>query len=221
MEIKDQEFLGVILPDKDNKHQGRYKVYIPVLQPFMKDNEGIWAKNHVTDYRNTPSADGVYGSYFPLHAKTQVIVKFYTEQYTSAYITRITSDHNPESMPFKIIDRDSYYQLIRTPKNNHLIALCEDTATGGAATTANSIHIYYNNKAITLIMDSSGMSINVTAGDINLKGVANTNIQVGQDLNIKVTGVCNIQSDADVHIKAGGDANIEAGGNANVKAGGD
>ncbi len=228
MKLIDQEWLGVILEDDDNKHQGRYKVHIPQLQPHMSKDTGIWAKNHVTNYRISPSEDGVYGSYFPLHPNTQVIVKFFTNQFESAYIDRITSDHNPESMPYEIIDRDDYYQIIRTPKNNHLIALCEETETGGAADTPNSIHIYYNDKTITIVMDSTGLNINVAkvepeegeeeddeSGNINLKTEASTFIQVDEDLHIKVTGTVYIQSETDINILASENINVESE-NANI-----
>ena len=177
-ELVGKEFLGKILSDSDPAYQGRYKVHIPELQPHMDVSKGIWAKNQIADWRVTPSQKGIYGSYFPLQAGTMVIVKFFENQFETAYIERIVSDHCPQSLPLKTVDRDDYYQVIRTPKNNHLIALCETTTDK----PANSIHIYYNNQAITIVADSTGLNIKVT-GDINIKATGNINID-GATVNI-------------------------------------
>ncbi len=204
-QLINREFLGFILPDPDTKHQGRYKVHVPELQPHMKDNVGIWAKNHVHKWRATYSRSGIYGSYYPLQPGTCVIVKFFDNHIESAYIDRIVSDYTVQSLPIKTIDRDDYYQLIRTPKKNHLIAFCEETTDK----PVNSIHIYYDNQKITIVLDSSGLNINVT-GSTNLKSSVNINIQSGADVNIKAGGKCNIQSGGDCNVKAGGNCNVDA-----------
>jgi hypothetical protein len=192
-----REFLGIVLPDNDAKHQGKYKVHVPELQPHMSQTEGIWAKNQVHDYRVTPSQKGIYGSYYPLQPGTMVIVKFFDNQIETAYIERTISDHANGSLPLKTNDRDDYYQILRTPKKNHLIALCEETTDK----PANSIHIYYNNKAITIVLDSNGININVTGAT-----------------NIKSTTNINIQSDATINIKAATNVQVQAGGVVNVDA---
>lgn len=211
----DREFLGYTLADPDLTNRGRYKVHIPELQPHMKESEGIWAKNHAHNWRVTPSRDGIYGSYYPLHAGTLVIVKFFDNDYNTAYIDRIVSDHAVQSLPLKSIDRDEYYQIIRTPRTNSLIAICESTTDK----PANSIHIYYNNQAITIVLDSTGININVT-GAANIKTSGNTNIQAGADVNIKSAAKTNIQSGGDTNVKAGGACNVQSSGVTNVKAGG-
>lgn len=184
-----REFFGVVLPDIDTKNQGRYKVYIPELQPHMKENTGIWAKNHVHKYRMTRSDKGSYGSYYPLQPGTKVVVKFFTNQIETAYIDRIVSDYEPETLPFKSSDRDEYYQIILTPKKKHLIAICEDTPDK----PANSIHIYHNDHHITIVLDPGGLHINV-GGVENMKASVNINIQAGVDVNIKAGGNCNIDA---------------------------
>ncbi|HQF37206.1 MAG TPA: hypothetical protein PLL26_06250 [Candidatus Dojkabacteria bacterium] len=204
-QLINREFVGLVLPDLDTANQGRYKVYIPELQPHMKEGAGILAKNRVHNWRVTPSRNGIYGSYYPLQPGTYVIVKFFDNQIESAYIDKVISDHEPQCLPLKTIDRDNYYQIIRTPKYNHLIAICEDTTDK----PSNSIHIYYNNQKITLVMDSTGLNINIT-GDANIKSSVNINIQSGTDVNIK--------SGAKTNIQTGGDANIKAGGNCNIDA---
>jgi hypothetical protein len=203
--LVNREFLGYTLADPDLTNRGRYKVHIPELQPHMKETEGIWAKNYTHNWRVTPSRDGVYGSYYPLHSGTLVVVKFEKNDYNTAYIDRIISDYAPQSLPFKTVDRDEYYQIIRTPRTNSLIAICESTTDK----PADSIHIYYNNKKVTIVLDSSGININVT-GDVNIKSSGNANIQSGGNTNIKSGGLCNVQSAGVTNVKAGGDCNIDA-----------
>lgn len=188
-QLINREFLGLILADPDLANQGRYKVHIPELQPHMKETEGIWAKNHIHKWRATPSRDGIFGSYYPLHSGTLVIVKFFSNDYNTAYIDRIISDHAAQSLPLKSIDRDDYYQIIRTPKTNSLIAICESTTDK----PADSIHIYYKNQAITIVLDGAGINIKVT-GAANIKTTGNTNIDCGADANIKASGNCNIDA---------------------------
>lgn len=214
-QLVGREFLASVLSDPDPKHQGRYKVHIPELQPHMKEAIGIWAKNHVQKWRITPSRVGIYGSYYPLQAGTIVIVKFYDNQIETAYIDRIISDHGVQSLPLKTIDRDEFYQVIRTPRTNSLIAICESTTDKPSS----SLHIYHNNQAVTLVMDSSGINIKVT-GAANITTSGNTNIKAGADVNIKSAAKTNIESGGDTNVKAGGNCNIQSAGITNVKAGG-
>lgn len=192
-----REFLGTILSDMDSKRQGRYKVHIPELQPHMSPTEGIWAKNQIVDYRVTPSQKGIYGSYLPLQAGTMVVVKFFDNQPETAYIERIISDHSPGSLPLQTNDRDDYYQIIRTPKKNNLIAICEETTDK----PTNSIHIYYDDKAITIVLDANGININVT-GATNIKSTTNINIQSEATINIKAATNVQVQADGVVNIDA-------------------
>ncbi len=213
----DREFIGTILPAKDSAHQGKYKVNVPELQPHMKDSTGIWCKNHTCKNRVTPSQNGVYGSYYPLHPGISVIVKFFANHIESGYIDRIISDAYPETLPYEIIERDDYYQIIRTPKHNNLIAIYEgDSASKNVP--KNSIHIYYNETRTTVVIDETGINVK-TDDNINITVGKNCKITVTGTADIKVTGNTNIETSADANIKAAGKVNVQAGGDANVKSG--
>ena len=207
MKLVDNEFFGLVLPDLDSTHQGLYKVNIPQLFPNVDRNQGIWVRNNVCKYRATPSSQGIYGSYYPLQPGTYVSVKFLTENLKSGYIDRIISDIYPESLPLGIIERDDYYQIIRTPKNNNLIVIYEgdnDAVDEGGKTIVpkNSIHIYYNSNQSVVVVDSSGVHI-----------ITTENVDVRSDKTLT------IQSNETININAGEDINIQAVGNINIRAG--
>ncbi len=211
----DREFIGTILPTKDILHQGKYKVNVPELQPHMKETTGIWCKNHTCRHRVSPSQAGVSGSYYPLQAGMSVIVKFFANHIESAYIDRVISDAYAETLPYEIIERDEYYQIIRTPKHNNLICIYEsDTASKNVP--KNSIHVYFNNTRTTVVIDETGINIK-TDDNINVTVAKNVKITVAGTADIKVTGNTNIETSADANVKAGGNVNIEAGGNVNMK----
>lgn len=202
--LNQREFLGIILPDKDVRHQGRYKVHIPELQPHMPPSEGIWAKNHVHKWRITPSQNGIYGEYFPLQPGTLVVVKFFDNQLETAYIDRIVSDSHPQSQPNQTVDRDDFYVVIRTPKYQHFFAFCEDTSDK----PAQSIHLYFNKQATTIVIDNNGINIKTNANlHITTSGV--TNLSAGGDINLKSGATINIQSGSPINIKGGGNINID------------
>jgi hypothetical protein len=229
--LTNREFIGTILPTKDTAHQGKYKVNVPELQPHMKETTGIWCKNHTCRHRVSPSQVGVSGSYYPLQAGMSVIVKFFANHIESAYIDRVISDAYSETLPYEIIERDEYYQIIRTPRHNNLICIYEsDTASKNVP--KNSIHVYFNDTRTTVVIDETGINIktddniNVTvaknvkivvAGTADIKVTGNTNIETSADMNLKAAGKVNIQSGGDANVKAGGNANIEASGNVNMK----
>ena len=233
--LTNREFIGTILPKKsDAAHQGKYRVNIPVLQPHMKENEGIWCKNHINKYRVTPSMDGIYGSYYPLHPGTSVIVKFFANHIESAYIDRIISDAYTETLPYEIIERDDYYQIIRTPRYNNLIAIYEGpppppdadgneqpwtiaNAQPSKNIPKNSIHIYFNDTRTTVVIDETGINVK-TEDSINVTVAKNVKITVKGTADINVTGNANIETAADASIKAGGKVNVQSGGDANVNA---
>lgn len=215
--LTDREFIGTILPAKDTIHQGKYKVNVPELQPHMKDSTGIWCKNHTCKNRVTPSQNGVYGSYYPLHPGTSVIVKFFANHIESGYIDRIISDAYPETLPYEIIERDDYYQIIRTPKHNNLIAIYEgDSASKNVP--KNSIHIYYNETRTTVVIDENGINVK-TEDNINITVAKNIKITVAGTADIKVTGNANIETSADANIKAGANLNLDGGAVVNIKGG--
>jgi len=216
--LTSKEFIGTILTDKDTLHQGKYKVNVPGLQPHTKETDGIWCKNHVCRHRVSPSQVGVSGSYIPLQAGMSVIVKFFANHIESGYIDRVISDAYSETLPLEIIERDEYYQIIRTPKHNHLIAIYDGDAASKNV-PKNSIHIYFNNSATVVVIDESGINIK-TAANVNITVAGNSKITTTGTTDLKSTGNVNIESAANVNIKAGGDVNIEAGGSMNLKSSG-
>jgi len=214
----NREYIGTVLSAKDSSHRGKYKVNVPELQPHMKENTGIWCKNHVHNYRVTPTENGVCGSYFPLHPGMSVIVKFFANHIESAYIDRIISDAYVESLPYEIIERDDYYQILRTPKHNNLIAIYEGSENSKNV-PKNSIHIYFNDLRTTIVIDESGINIK-TADNINTTIAGNCRLTVTGTTDIKSTGKINIQSTDNIEINSAATIDIEGKSLINVKAGG-
>jgi len=147
-DLKDQEFLAKVLPDLDNKRQGRYKVHIPDLMPSIDEGRGIWVKNQVHNWRITNSDKGEYGQYFPLQPGTKVIVKFFENDPNTGYVDRIISDHveksNVEAQDCTKEfddpkDRDEQYVLFKTPKKWNIFYVNEDTEK-----EPNTIYLIYN-----------------------------------------------------------------------------
>lgn len=216
--LVNREFIGTILSDKDTQNQGRYRVNVPEIQPHMKDSTGIWCKNHTCNNRVSPSSVGVSGSYYPLQAGMSVIVKFFANDINSAYIDRVVSDAYSETMPLEVIERDEFYQVIRTPRKNNLIAIYEGDAASKNV-PKNSLHIYFNSTRTTVVIDETGINVK-TQDNINMTVDQNVKITVTGTADIKVTGNANIESTADVNVKAGATLNIEASGTMNLKSGG-
>ena len=231
----DREFIGTILPARDSMHQGKYKVNVPELQPHMKPTEGIWCKNHTHKYRVSPTGRGVCGSYYPLQPGMSVIVKFFANHIESAYIDRIISDQYSESLPLEIIERDDYYQIIRTPRYNNLICIYEgpppppgadgneipwtpENAQSSKNIPKNSIHIYFNDTRTTVVVDETGINIK-TEDNVNVTVAKNVKITVKGTADINVTGNANIETAADANVKAGGKVNVQSGGDTNINAG--
>lgn len=152
--IKGKEYLGVVLLDKDPKLQGRYKVHIPELMPKISKDKGIWCKNHVQKNRITSSDSGFYGSYIPLQPNTNVIVKFYTNDYNSGFIERIVSDdeENTKMQPetyTKTQDRDDVYIIMSTPKKKNIIYIAEETED----VPANEMVYAFNERRSSMVMN--------------------------------------------------------------------
>jgi hypothetical protein len=220
-DLTNREFIGTVLPDKDLLHQGRYKVNIPELQPHMKVTEGMWCKNHTCRFRVSPSEPGISGSYYPMQPGMSVIVKFFANHIESAYIDRVISDAYANTLPYEIIERDEYYQIIRTPKHNNLIAIYEGDANSKNV-PKNSIHIYYNETRTTVVIDEDGINIktddniNVTVAknvklgtadikvtkDVHIEAFENTNIKVHKNLNIEAMEIMNIKAGTLIHMQA-------------------
>ncbi len=146
--LTGKEFIGTVLPDLDNKQQGRYRVHIPEMMQHIPEHKGIWCKNHVHSWRITPSKDGEYGCYFPLHADTKVIVKFTYNDMNSGYVDRIISDaalntdkEGQDSRTVKpaLTDRDEQYIIFKTPKKFNIFYINEETEK-----EPNTIYLVYN-----------------------------------------------------------------------------
>jgi hypothetical protein len=235
-DLTNREFIGTILSAKDSTHRGQYKVNIPELQPHMKETTGVWCKNQTDKHRVSPSERGICGSYYPLQPGMSVIVKFFANHIESAYIDRVISDAYTNSLPYELIERDDYYQIIRTPRYNNLIAIYEgpppinsstkqeqpwtkDNSQSSKNIPRNSIHVYFNDTRTTLVIDETGVNIK-TEDNINVTVSKNVKIKVTGTCDINVTGNTNITTAATANIKAGSSVNIEAGSVANLKAGG-
>lgn len=169
LDLRSNSYHGVILPDKDPKNQGRYKVHIPELHPLLKENTGIWCKNQNHNWRMGPSEDYMYGSYFPMQPGTKVLIKFYQNDFHSGYIDRVVSDQiqktNPKlgsgTNPEATSDRDDVYVFFKTPKYHNLFTIFEKTTDGSNGLTQqlipNSIHLYYNYRRSTMILNEDGI----------------------------------------------------------------
>ena len=222
----DREFIGTVLSTKDKMNQGKYKVNVPELQPHMKSSEGIWCKNHTHKYRVTPTGRGVCGSYYPLQPGMSVIVKFFANHIESAYVDRIISDAYSQTLPYEIIERDDYYQIIRTPRYNNLICIYEgpppppdadgnetpwtkDNAQASKNVPKNSIHVYFNDTRTTIVIDETGINIK-TLDNINTTVTGNVKLTVTGTVDIKSTGNMNIETAAIMNIKAGSMINMQA-----------
>lgn len=146
--LKGKEFIGTVLPDLDNRQMGRYKIHLPELMQHMPEDQGLWCKNNVHTWRITPSESGEYGSYFPLHSQTKVIVKFYENDYSSGHIERIISDaedstdkeaQDTTTVKPSLTDRDEQYIIFKTPKKFNIFYVNEETEK-----EPNTIYLVYN-----------------------------------------------------------------------------
>lgn len=167
--LRQYSYHGLVLPDKDPKNQGRYKIHIPELHPLIKAAEGIWVKNQQHNWRYGPSDDYMYGEYFPLQPGTKVLVKFYENDFHTGYVDRIISDQiistTPKiavkKIPKATTDRDDIYMLFKTPKKHNLFTVLEDTADStnklNAKLIPNSMHLYYNYRRSTMIINQDGI----------------------------------------------------------------
>lgn len=167
--LRQVEYHGITLPDKDLRKQGRYKVHIPELHTLIGPHEGIWCKNHLHLWRSTPCHDYFYGQYFPIQPGTKVLVKFYENDYHTGFIEKIISDQVKDTtpkiscnvMPEAIDDRDDVTILFKTPKKHNLFAVLENTKDGKMGLTEklipNSIHLYYNYRRTTMIINEDGI----------------------------------------------------------------
>ena len=224
MHLIGQEFAGQIISGDDPMNRGRYCVLIQELMHNIYDqSEGyIYCVNHVGNYRNTNSDNGIYGQYFPLQPGTKVIVKFFTNDLETGYIDRIISDYYPNSQPLGIPseDRDQYYQLLRTVAND-LIAITGNTTSG--ALPANSMVFYHKGSNVKVSFDPDGIHIYTKKSlDVQIDEDAyaqidgDTDVMLGGDLQVSISGDNKISISGDSHLTVTGNISISTSGDHNL-----
>ena len=167
--LRQNEYHGIVLKDKDPKNQGRYRCHIPDLMPLIKETKGIWVKNHLHKWRYTFSKEYFYGEYKPIQEGTLVLIKFYEDDLNTGYIDRIVSDQikktlpkiGVETDPVSTIDRDDVYLRYKTPKKHNMHIIFEETSDSKAGLEKelipNSVHIYFNELRTTHIINEDGI----------------------------------------------------------------
>lgn len=223
--LTDREFAGVVVTGQDEKNKGRYYVLIPELMYNIhdKDEGKILCMNHVSNYRNTYcdtngspefATTGVYGQYFPLHPGTKVIVKFYEEDFQTAYIDRIISDYYEDSMPLKIetSERDQYYQLLRTIAYDLIAVTCDTTSI-----PSDGIHIYHKKDNVVVVFDKDGIHI-YTKKDFDQRIDGKAFIKVDGDVDCVFSSNLNISVSGNVKIGVEGSCELNVAGLCNVDA---
>ena len=210
-------FYGKILKDIDPKHRGYYKVHFYSAEYFLEETEGIWCRNGVHSWRNTPDSEGgEYGQYFPLHPGTKVLIRFLEEDFNTGEIVRIVSDEEPvKKFPLskKPADRDQITQIYRTIKYENIFVINEDT-TGQVK---DSIHIYYHKKQTKIVIDQNGIHI-FTKNNQNISIEGNSNTYIKGNLKLQVDGNSDILTKGKMTIQAIGDLNLE-GRTVNINSG--
>jgi hypothetical protein len=223
-DLRHKEFLGRIVPkgsekELDQKMKGRYKVHIPELMPHLEEDKGIYCKNHVHNWRLTDSDVGEYGSYYPLHSGTYVMVKFYANDYNTGYIDRIISDYEDDTDKeaqdcFKVkpalTDRDEQYVIFKTPKKWNIFYVNEDTQN-----EPNTVYLIYNRdnspeRRTVYRINESG--IHIWTRD-------NQRIRIKEDEDTQVDGNGNKLTRGNVIIQVEGTANVSVDGKTDVWSG--
>lgn len=210
--LKGKEFIGTILPDLDNRQMGRYKVHVPEIMQHIPEDQGIWCKNHVHAWRITPSENGEYGSYFPLHPQTKVIVKFYENDYSTGYIEKIISDAEDSTdleaqdttesnLKSSLTDRDEQYIIFKTPKKFNIFYVNEETEK-----EPNTIYLVYNRdkspeRRTVLRIDEEGIHV-WTRDNHRVRIIKDDNKQVdgNKSLYVKLDRKANIAQNEDLAV---------------------
>jgi hypothetical protein len=194
IDLTRRTFTGVILAGLDLTRKARYKVYIPELMHNLdRKSSYVWCRN----LTHGGSGDD-YGSYSPVHAGTNVQIKFDENDLHSGYISAIlgSDDRLPpigpqlpppsagaagnssaDPPPSEVLDRDQITIVART-KGGHSIMLYDGSSVGGTS---------------IIISSSGGCKIVLTGGEVH------------------------ILSPGSMVLKSGGDMNLTAGGNVNIK----
>ena len=242
---------GTILPKIDPLIQGRYKVHIPELHQHISVAEGIWCKNRTHLNRNAMGfnelgiSPGIYGNYYPLQSTTNVLVQFLDEDAQTGEIVKVIADTTPttplspsDRLPFMEVvdqihqnDRDAVTQIIRTVRDNNIIAINEgrDDETG---LPPESIHVYYHDKQTKVIINQDGIhtftednelttiekdSRTLIKGDIKIKfgteedGKGNLDVYIQGDVKVHIHGDTDLVVDGDVraHVHGNADATVD------------
>ena len=194
MNLTQREFIGQTVIKEveefyDYKMQGRYKVHIPELMPHLEKEKGIWVKNHSNKWNITPSDIGEYGSHYPLHEGTYVIIKFFENDINTGYVDRILSDYKENRdveaqdcvKPKSVLeDRDEQYLVFKTPKKWNAFYVNEDTVH-----EPNTIYLIYNRdhspeRRTVYRIDDSGIHI-WTRDNFRVRLMKDDNIQCDGD----------------------------------------
>jgi hypothetical protein len=230
-DLRHKEFIGRIIPkgsDKefDQKMKGRYRVHIPELMAHIEEEKGIWCKNHVHNWRMTSSDVGEYGSHYPLHSGTYVIVKFFENDYNTGYIDRILSDYEDNTdkeaqdcveVKPALTDRDEQYVIFKTPKKWNIFYVNEDTEN-----EPNTMYLIFNRdnspeRRTVLRINESGIHI-WTRNNQRIRIKENEDIQVDGNANKLVKGNVIIQVEGNTNISVDGKTDVWSGTSVNVDA---
>ena len=192
------EYAGVIIPSTvenyyDPKYRGFYRVHIAELLPRIPEDQGLLCRNRVHKYRMTQSSVGTYGSYYPLHAGTKVIVKFYSTELTSGYIDSIVSDYEENTnweaqdsnTPIqRPEDRDEQYVVIKTPKKYDIFYINEDTEN-----EPNTLYLVHNRDNNNLKEGPGRRTVyRINDSGIHIWTRDNQRIRIYEDNNKQVSG---------------------------------
>jgi hypothetical protein len=230
-DLRHKEFIGRIIPkgsDKefDQKMKGRYRVHIPELMAHIEEEKGIWCKNHVHNWRMTSSDVGEYGSHYPLHSGTYVIVKFFENDYNTGYIDRILSDYEDNTdkeaqdcveVKPALTDRDEQYVIFKTPKKWNIFYVNEDTEN-----EPNTMYLIFNRdnspeRRTVLRINESGIHI-WTRNNQRIRIKEDEDIQVDGNANKLVKGNVIIQVEGNTNISVDGKTDVWSGTSVNVDA---
>ncbi len=249
-DLRHKEFIGRIIPkgsDKefDQKMKGRYRVHIPDLMAHIEEDKGIWCKNHVHNWRMTSSDVGEYGSHYPLHSGTYVIVKFFENDYNTGYIDRILSDYEDNTdkeaqdcveVKPALSDRDEQYVIFKTPKKWNIFYVNEDTENEPNTMylvfnrdnsperrtvlriNESGIHIWTRNNQRIRIKEDNNIQIDGDNTEF-IKGDSKSNIDGNVDLDIHGNFISRVKGDTDHKTK--GSIIIEVEGTTNINSTGD
>lgn len=148
-------YQGTILNYEDKLNPSKYAVHIPEIHATENGKMALkycWADNEYTNnYQRIKKKDNRYmefGSYMPLEDELTVLVRFRTNNVSSAYIIGVAPEH--VKIP-EMIDKDNYYLLCGT-KNRSKIYIDD---------TKNRIHLSQHDGKTDILMDDYGITLQV------------------------------------------------------------